>query len=96
MHLGERALMLLLQEEYDHPSQASRIRLKVYEYKPESPVAGLGPGEPGYMVTEDRVGTVTVVSTLGFFSDREKAFEAARARARELQAQRYRSSIPAA
>jgi hypothetical protein len=48
------------------------------------------------MVTEDRVGTVTVVSTLGFFSDREKAFEAARARARELQAQRYRSSIPAA
>jgi hypothetical protein len=88
--------MLLFQEVYEHPSQASLVRLNVYEYRPESPVAGLGPTEPGYMVTEDRVGTVTVVSTLGFFPTQEKAFEAVRARARELQAQRYRSSIPAA
>jgi hypothetical protein len=88
--------VLLTREEYEHPSQASRIRVNVYEYQPESTVAGLGPSEPGYMVTEDRVGTVTVVSTLGFFASREKAFEVARARARELQAQRYRSLTPAA
>ena len=88
--------MLLVREEYEHPSQASRIRVNVYEYTPESTVAGLGPGEPGYMVTEDRVGAVTVVSTLGFFGSREKAFELARARARELQSQHYRSLTPAA
>jgi len=88
--------MIVLQEVYEHPSQASLVRLNVYEYEPESPVAGMGPAEPGYMVTEDRVGTVTVVSTLGFFPTRERAFETLRARARELQAQRYRSSIPAA
>jgi hypothetical protein len=88
--------VLLLQEVYEHPSQASRVRLNVYDYRPESAVAGLGPSEPGYLVTEERIGTVTVVSTLGFFSDRQKAFEASRARARELQAQRYRSLIPAA
>ena len=85
-----------MQEVYEHPSQASRVRVNVYDYQPESEVAGLGPPEPGYVVTEDRVGAVTVVSTLGFFSDREKALEAARARARELQAQRYRSFTPAA
>jgi hypothetical protein len=86
----------LLQQVYEHPSQASRIRINVYDYQPESTVAGLGPREPGYMVTEDRVGTVTVVATLGFFADREKAFEAARARARELESQRYRSLTTAA
>ncbi|HVR69510.1 MAG TPA: hypothetical protein VMT87_01585 [Vicinamibacteria bacterium] len=88
--------MLVFQEVYEHPSQASRVRLNVYEYTPASPVAGLGPTEPGYLVTEDRAGTVKVVSTLGFFPTREPAFETVRARARELQAQRYRSAIPAA
>jgi hypothetical protein len=86
----------LLQEVYEHPSQASQIRINVYDYQPESAVAGLGPRERGYMVTEDRVGTVTVVSTLGFFDSREEAFAAARARARELLEQRYRSLTPAA
>ena len=88
--------MLLLQEVYEHPSQASLVRLNVHEYEPQSSVAGMGPAEPGYMVTEDRVGTVTVVSSLGFFPTRERALEAVRARARELQAQRYRSSVPPA
>ena len=88
--------MLLHREEYVHPSQASRVRINVYDYQPESPVAGLGPRERGYAVTEDRVGTVTVVASLGYFEEREKAFEAARSRGRELQAQRYRSSTPAA
>jgi hypothetical protein len=88
--------MLLLQETYEHPSQASRVRLNVYEYKPESGVAGMMPPEPGFMVTEDRVGTVTVVSTLGFYPSKEEAFATFRGRANELQAQRYRSLIPAA
>ena len=88
--------MLLFREEYEHPSQASRVRLNVYEYQPETQVAGMGPTEPGFMVTEDRVGTTTVVSSLGFFPKQEDAFATVRARARELQAQRYRSLIPAA
>jgi hypothetical protein len=88
--------MLVFQEVYEHPSQASRVRLNVYEYKPETQVAGMGPTEPGFMVTEDRVGTVTVVSTLGFFPAQEQAFAAVRSRARELEAQRYGSLIPAA
>jgi hypothetical protein len=88
--------LLVLQETYEHPSQASRVRLNVYEYEPETPVAGLGPSEPGFFVTEDRVGTVTVVSTLGFFPNQEQAFARFRSRANELQAQRYRSLIAAA
>jgi hypothetical protein len=88
--------VLLLQEVYEHPTQASLVRLNVHEYAPESSVAGMGPAEPGYMVTEDRVGTVKVVSSLGFFPTRERALEVVRARARELQAQRYRPLIPAA
>jgi hypothetical protein len=87
---------MLLQETYEHPSQASQVRLNVYEYKPETRVAGMGPAEPGFIVTEDRVGTVTVVSTLGFFPNQEPAFARFRSRANELQAQRYRSLIPAA
>ena len=88
--------MLLLREEYEHPSQASRVRLNVYEYQPDTQVAGMGPTEPGFLVTEDRVGTSTVVSSLGYFPKKEDAFATVRARARELQAQRYRSLIPAA
>jgi hypothetical protein len=88
--------MLLVREEYEHPSQASRVRLNVYEYRPETQVAGMGPTEPGFLVTEDRVGTNTVVSSLGFFPKQEDALATVRARAQELQAQRYRSLIPAA
>jgi hypothetical protein len=88
--------VLVFREEFEHPSQASKVRLNVYKYEPEVRVAGLGPAEPGYMVTEDRVGTFTVVSSLGFFPREEEALATVRARARELQAQRYRSLIPAA
>lgn len=88
--------MLLQQEAYEHPAQASQVRLNVYQYKPESPVAGLAPPQEGFMVTEDRVGTTTVVSSLGYFPTQEQAFAAFRARANELQAQRYRSLTPAA
>jgi hypothetical protein len=54
------------------------------------------PPRAGFLVTEDRVGTVTVVATLGFFPAREEAMAAADARARELLAQSYRLLSPAA
>lgn len=87
---------MLFREEFEHPSQASRVRLNIYDYQPEAQVAGMGPREPGFLVTEDRVGTTTVVSSLGYFPKQEDAYATVRARARELQAQRYRPLIPAA
>ena len=90
--------MRIHQAEFEHPTQATRVRLNVYEYRPADapPVAGLGPPQPGYLVTEDRVGTVTVVATLGFFADRGEALTATEARARELEGQRYRRRPSAA
>ena len=79
-------------EEYEHPTQASRVRLNIYPQEPpsEPPVAGLGPRAPGYLLTEDRVGTVTVVSSLGYFPSRDEAMDRLRRRADELIRQRYR------
>ena len=88
--------MRIHHEVYEHPSQASRVRLNVYEYRPESTVMGLGPPEPGYLVTEDRVGTTTVVATLGYFPRAEEALARVRDRAHELHSQSYRSPTPAA
>ena len=82
--------MLVHREIYEHPTQASRVRLNVYDYQPGSEqVAGLGQREPGFMVTEDRAGAVTVVSSLGFFPTREAALERIRRRAEELTGQGY-------
>lgn len=90
--------MRIHQAEFEHPTQASRARLNVYELRPEDgpDVAGMRPPRAGFLVTEDRVGTVTVVATLGFFPAREEAMAAADARARELLAQSYRLLSPAA
>jgi hypothetical protein len=71
--------MKLLEAEYAHPTQASRARLRVWE-QPQG----------GYLVTEDRTGTATVVKTLGLFAGREEALARARARGEELARQRYR------
>jgi hypothetical protein len=80
-------------DELHHPTQASRVRLNVYELE-ASPEAVFGMNtlmSPGrYLVTEDRVGTTKVVATLGSFASREEALETARRRAQELEAQRYR------
>jgi hypothetical protein len=70
--------MRLLHEEYEHPTQVGRVGLSVFEQ----------PGE-GFLVTEERGGTTTVVKTLGLFERREPALERVRARETELQAQRY-------
>jgi hypothetical protein len=85
--------MRLYQEEFDHPTQATRARLNIYEYGPgDAPaVSGLGPERPGFLLTEDRIGAVTVVATLGFFATGEEARAAALARRRELEEQSYRA-----
>ncbi len=77
--------MRLRHEEYEHPTQVGRVGLSVFEQ----------PGG-GFLVTEERGGTATVVKTLGLFEHRELALERARARETELQAQRYTRVAPAA
>ena len=84
--------MVIDYEEFEHPTQASIVRLSVFEQRPPEveSVAGLLPREPGYLVTEDRVGAGKVVSTLGFFRARDEALARLRQRARQLEQQRYR------
>jgi hypothetical protein len=69
--------MNVLKEEYRHPNQVTLVRLAVYE-QPE-----------GFLVTEERIGTATVVGTLGFVDSRERAESLVRDRAGSLRAQRY-------
>ena len=78
------------EEIFVHPTQASRVRLRVFAKPPEPTVAGLGPDQPGFLVTEERIGSRTVFSTLDFLPTRELALETLRARATELAHQRYR------
>jgi hypothetical protein len=80
-------------EELQHPTQASVVRLNVYELKaPPAPVHGMEAllRHGSYLVTEDRIGTTKVVATVGRFATREQALERARQRAAELEAQKYR------
>ena len=76
--------MTLLQEDFEHPTQVSRVRLRAF-HLPE-----------GILVTEERQGASTVFSTLGLFDRREGAEACVRARAGQLLAQRYRKLPPAA
>ena len=64
--------------ELEHPSQASRVRLRLYE-----------PQTGGYLLTEERQGTSTVIATLGLFDRREEALGRLEARTAELLRQRY-------
>jgi hypothetical protein len=77
--------MIVWREELEHPVQASRVRLSVYQQS-----------EKGFLVTEERIGTLTVVATLGAFDEREAAQAAASARAETLRRQSYRAATPAA
>jgi hypothetical protein len=87
--------MVIEAQEFAHPTQASRVRLSVFQVAADqSPVEGL-PDEPGYLVTEDRLGAGKVVATLGFYPDREAALARLHERAQELQTQRYRPATPA-
>jgi alkylation response protein AidB-like acyl-CoA dehydrogenase len=76
--------MKLLEEEFAHPTQVSRVRLRIFQL-PE-----------GFLVTEERQGVTTVFSTLGLFDRREAAEACVRARAAQLEAQRYLKLQPAA
>jgi hypothetical protein len=69
--------MAVLQEDLAHPTQPSRVRLSVF------------PHEGGFLVTEERIGTVTVFRTLGLYGDRDAAEARLRERHAELVAQRY-------
>lgn len=87
--------MIIDAQEFVHPTQASRVRLAVFQEAPDqSSVEGL-PDDGGFLVTEERRGAGKVVSTLGVFPDREAALARLQARARQLEAQRYRPVPPA-
>lgn len=77
--------MRIFHEVLRHPTQASSVSVNVYEHE-----------SGGFLLTEDRTGTRTVVATLGVVDGREAALLRARARVEELQAQRYRPVAPAA
>jgi hypothetical protein len=90
--------MEILKEELQHPTQASLVRLHVYELDaPDAPVFGMDAlmKQGRYLVTEDRVGTTKVVATLGSFSTRDEALARARERTQELETQQYRRADPA-
>lgn len=78
--------MKILEASYAHPTQASRVRLDAYD----APEGG------GFLVTESRVGTRTVVATLGVYELRQEAEEKVRSRGEELVRQGYRPLASAA
>jgi hypothetical protein len=65
-------------EEFVHPTQASRVRLRVF---PEP--------SGGFLVLEEWLGTSPVRRTLGLFDTQDSATERVRLRATQLLAQRY-------
>jgi hypothetical protein len=83
--------MQIHKEELQHPTQASRVRLNVFEVPPAPNVYGMDAlaRKGHYLVTEDRIGTTTVVATLGTFASRDDALGRLRRRADELKAQHY-------
>lgn len=88
--------MVIQERLYQHPQQASQVRLVVYE-KPAgtSRVEGM-PDDAGYLVTEEWRGVGKVVKTLGFYPDRPSALARLERRAKELERQLYRPVAPAA
>ena len=70
--------MRVLDEALAHPVRADRVGLSVFQR------------DGGFLVTESRDGSATVVATLGLFDSREAALERAAARGQELLRQGYR------
>jgi hypothetical protein len=88
--------MILEQQVFQHPTQASEVRLTLFERPADtSPVEGL-PDEAGFLVTETWRGTSTVVKTIGFFASRAEADGCVRRRADALTRQLFRPVAPAA
>ena len=91
--------MRIHQETFEHPTQASRVVLNVYEQKVEKDAAAADDdvrGVSGFLVTEDRLGSSRVVATLGFFATRDEAMARTAARSADLRNQRYRPAPSAA
>jgi len=65
-------------EEFVHPTQASRVRLRVF---PEA--------SGGFLVLEEWLGTSPVRHTLGLFDTQDSATARVQARETQLLAQRY-------
>ena len=88
--------MILAEQVFQHPTQASEVRLTLFERPADtSPVEGL-PDEAGFLVTETWRGTSTVVKTIGFFASRAEADACLRRRADALTRQMFRLQAPAA
>jgi hypothetical protein len=90
--------MRIHQEEFEHPTQASRVVLNVYEQQVAKDMVAADDGVrgvSGYLVTEDRLGSSRVVATLGFFKTREEALARVRDRGSDLRNQSYRP-VPSA
>ena len=88
--------MVIAKEEFEHPTQASRVILSVFEQaQGGNAVEGL-PDGAGFLVTEEWLGSSKVVKTLGFYDGREAALTRLRRRARELETQRFRPRTTAA
>ena len=88
--------MIVEERLFQHPQQASQVRLVVYETPAgQSHVDGM-PDAAGFLVTEEWWGAGKVVKTLGFFSDRADAQRRLDDRAKELERQSHRPVAPAA
>jgi hypothetical protein len=88
--------MISHQQAFRHPTQASEVRLAIFERAADtSPVEGL-PDDAGFLVTETWRGTSKVVKTLGFFASRAEADACLRRRADALARQRFEPGPPAA
>jgi hypothetical protein len=86
--------MRILQQDYQHPTQASGLRLNLYRYAPPAGdgVPGMLPRQDGFLLTEERIGSGAVVSTLGFFADEAPARAALDRRAEALARQGWRAA----
>lgn len=88
--------MISQEQVFRHPTQASEVRLTVFERGADtSPVEGL-PDQAGFLVTETWRGASKVVKTIGFFASRAEAEACLRRRAEALTRQLFRPSAPAA
>ena len=90
--------MRLRREELEHPTQASRVAVNLFDQPPAPNPPGIDtPSENGgFLLTEDRIGATTVIKSLGFFDNREAAEHAFAERIQELKLQRYKDVVPAA
>jgi hypothetical protein len=87
--------MIIQEHSFRHPTQASEVRLTVFDRPADtSPVEGL-PDEAGFLVTETWRGTSKVVKSLGLFASREEADACLRRRAETLQRQLFRPTAAA-